>query len=99
MRNEFPPEVKEIFYRSRYCLKCGRVDRPIEIHHIVGRDSNSALNACRLCDTCHEHIKHTNKYECMLFNITTKYLVSQGYHLIDKDYKFLEKFNYLLAEP
>lgn len=95
MRNEFPKEVKDIFYRSRHCLRCGRVDNLIELHHIVGRDSNSAFNCCRLCKDCHDGILHTQECEIELFALTYKYLLNEGYEIQDKDREFLTQFTYL----
>ena len=76
MRNEFPKDVKEIFYRSRHCLQCGRVDLPIELHHIVGRESNSAFNCIRICKDCHAGAVHTLERECNFYVTTCMYLNS-----------------------
>lgn len=96
MRNEFSKETKQFFYISRYCMLCGRVDLPIELHHICWRISNSPLNCIRICKTCHEKIDHSKDYERMLFIKTYNFLKKQKYNITNDDKQFLIDNLYLL---
>jgi len=92
LRNPFSQETR-ILYLYRYdCDNCGS-NQSLELHHNVGRDSNSPLNAVLICRECHEHIKQGNK---ILFTKNLAYLYKINYKIIPKDMEFLEKHKKLL---
>lgn len=93
LSNPFPQEVRLLFFDVYWCFLCGRSDRGLELHHIWGRISGSALNACPLCKDCHDSILHNQETHIKLFKITMKYLVTIKYKLVANDFLFLEKIN------
>lgn len=95
LNNPFSQEIRNLFLYVYSCFKCGRSDRGLELHHIVGRSSNSAFNACPLCVICHGKIGHTEKEEGELFLITLNFLLLSKYQPIEKDYNFLRAYPYL----
>lgn len=96
LANPFSKETKELFYRGRYCLLCGRTDFPIELHHITGRDSSSPFNCCRICKECHGSANHTPEDEIKFFLKTYRFLLSQKYQMTDDDKQFLLSHPHLL---
>ncbi len=64
-------------------------------HHILGRSSNSILNAAPLCnDSCHINIHGILKKRenvVVLLGKTIKYLLENGYELNENDKVFIEK--------
>lgn len=73
------------------CGENGAQNGGLEIHHILGRTSDSAFNSSCLCKKCHEHICHSQDEERSLFLITLKYLYSISYVPVNKDLEFLKK--------
>lgn len=70
---------------------CCRSDRGLELHHILGRVSDSALNACPLCTICHSHIGHSRKEQIFCFTKNYDYLtVQEQYELLPEDKQFIE---------
>jgi hypothetical protein len=88
--NPFPQSVRNLFLYVYWCFKCGRSNRGLELHHIFGRVSASALNACPLCKFCHGEIVHTVEEEQELLKITINFLVREGYKLKPVDDSFLD---------
>ena len=57
LSNPFAQYVRDLWFPEHYwCGDCGHSDRPIELHHIYGRESNSAYNSIPLCKKCHDAI-------------------------------------------
>lgn len=94
--NPFPIEVRNLFLYCYSCFKCGRSDKGLELHHICGRDSNSAFNACPICTECHRHIGHNPNEERQLFKYVQMFLTSEDYKTTENDVAFLDKHPYLL---
>ena len=94
--NPFPLEVRVLFLYVYSCFRCKRSDRGLEIHHIVGRSSSSAFNACVLCKDCHAHIGHSKEEEKEMFSYTMKFLLNENYKPIEKDYNFLRDNPHLI---
>lgn len=92
----FSSETRNLFLYVFSCFKCGRSDRGLELHHIVGRKSDSMLNACPLCKDCHAHIGHTNEEEQELFFATFHFLSLEDVPLHQKDVQFMRDFSYLV---
>lgn len=90
LENPFPLEVRNLFLYVYYCFKCGRSDRGLELHHIFGRISSSALNACPLCKVCHGAIQHTVEEEQALLKLTIRFLLREQYKLKNIDDLFLD---------
>ncbi len=100
LRNNFDYKIKSLYigvYRCWICGSNGNDRGGLDIHHILGRISNSALNSSLLCGYCHSHIKHTKTEESFLFLETVKFLISCKYQLTKKDYKFVREHYERLA--
>lgn len=94
LKNPFKLETRWLFFDVRYrCFECGS-NQGIELHHILGRVSSSALNACPLCKNCHIQVKHNQKEHQRLFLKTLQYLKDIGYTLVQEDIEFI-KTNFL----
>ncbi len=90
LANPFPPEVRLLFLYVYSCWECGRSDRGLELHHIWGRISRSALNAAPLCMECHHHILHDKETHRRLFKKTIDFLALIDYRTVKADADFLD---------
>jgi len=80
----------------RYCMNCGRTDRPIELHHIKGRWNDlhsSPLNGIILCKTCHDAAVQNDETAKRFFKKTMFMLKISHYILTEKDINFLIYYN------
>lgn len=92
LANPFPSEVRLLFLYCHECWLCGRngsTSGGMELHHIWGRISASALNAAPLCNECHTSVLHTHKVHQILLRKTINYLARQAYKLKAVDFAFL----------
>jgi len=94
LQNPFPQQVRLMYlYNSYTCWECGgngSQSGGMELHHIWGRVSGSALNSAPLCKECHSHIGHTVEEQQNYLRKTIIFLLSQGYILNKEDNDFLE---------
>lgn len=94
LNNPFPQEVRLLYLYNAYeCWQCGSNgtnDGGIELHHIWGRISPSALNSSPLCKKCHSKVGHSREEHLSLLKKTIDFLSSQGYVLTQTDNEFLE---------
>ena len=89
LKNPFPDKVRYLYlYNCFECWQCG-CNQMIELHHIWGRISASALNSAPLCKGCHVHILHTRYERQDLLRKTLRFLESQGYCWNNEDGEFL----------
>jgi hypothetical protein len=98
MRNEFEDRVRLAFIDQWACGECGENGTRtggLELHHIKGRESNSALNGIVLCKECHSHIGHSSQEENKYLEKTIKYLVAIRFNLIEEDLEFYHKYKYI----
>lgn len=88
MKNNFTEETRAEFIFETTCWKCNRPNP--ELHHILGRVSNSILNAYPLCRKCHlKHIKMISEENKKKFlNETIRFLVENNYKFKQKDIDF-----------
>lgn len=94
LRNPFPISVRNLFLYSQYCFQCksnGNGRGGLELHHILGRVSGCALNACVLCHYCHEKVGHTRAEHSRMFRYTMTELYKIGYTLNEEDLLFLKE--------
>ncbi len=94
LRNPFSDKVRVAFIDYWECYFCQK-NYPLELHHIKGRESNSALNASVLCNECHSHIGHTEYEEQVLMLRTVKFLVNNNYKFDEIDLEFYAKYKYI----
>ena len=93
LANPFPLAVRLLFIDCHACWECGQNGQKsggLELHHIWGRISSSALNAAVLCKKCHERMNHNREEHHRLLRKTIHYLHSIGYKLLPIDLTFLE---------
>ena len=87
-------EVRLLYLYNNYeCWECGTngsASGGIELHHIYGRISASALNSAPLCHGCHSKVGHSYEEHQRYLQKTIRFLLSQGYQLTDDDNVFLE---------
>lgn len=61
----------------------------LELHHIKGRISDSAFNACPLCKECHGKVGHTQEEHSFFFRRNFQFLFLNNYPPIQNDFDFL----------
>ena len=88
LRNAFSQDTRNLFLYEYSCWVTGRSDCGLELHHIVGRSSNSPLNAFLISTEAHSHIGHSFKEEAKFLQHTLRWLLRQGYELTKKDIEF-----------
>lgn len=102
LANPFSQDTRNLFLYEYSCWNCGRSDRGLEVHHIIGRKSNSPLNAYLICSYCHSHANHSQEEESKYLQTTMKWLLRQQYELTKKDIKFYNDnrilYNYNIDE-
>lgn len=92
LAHPFPTAVRELFRDEWACWRCGGNGAPdggLELNHIFGRISGSALNASLLCTRCHGHIGHSREEHHELLRKAITYLARIGYKLQQVDHEFL----------
>lgn len=92
LKNPFPPSVRYLFLYKHECWECGKngsTTGGLELHHIWGRVSSSALNAAPLCHMCHERVGHTREEHQRYLRKTVLFISCEGYKLREKDDEFL----------
>lgn len=102
LKYPFPLEVRKLYIDCWSCWLCGGNGTNcggLEIHHIMGRISDSALNSSCLCKKCHSTMGHSEEEERKLFFITLKYLWDVEYQLTENDFDFLGRYHDRLMTP
>lgn len=97
----FPIDVRELWRDCWQCMECGENGQRsggLELHHICGRVSPSALNSCLLCKGCHARCGHSRDEEQRYFAKTINYLTNQRYTLVDVDMEFVKNNEHLWLE-
>lgn len=93
LNNPFSLDTRLLYLGVWYCWICGGNGQNkggLELHHIVGRSSNSPLNSALLCHECHSHMGHSQEEERALFLKTLRFLRSIKYQLTSQDMYFME---------
>jgi len=94
LKYDFPKEVRLLYLGHWRCFLCGSngtTKGGLEIHHILGRVSDSAFNSSCLCRQCHAGICHNDGEHQTIFFQTLTYLKSINYKPSEKDWAFLEE--------
>jgi hypothetical protein len=95
LRNDFTTETKDLFAWCYQCFWCGQNGWDC-FHHILGRVSNSPLNACPIHNMkCHIHNGELSKFstEKMLLKRTLEYLLENNYELTQQDIDFMKSYS------
>lgn len=61
----------------------------LELHHILGRVSDSAFNSAVLCKKCHDRIGHSREEHQKIFNRSVVVLQEISFRPIERDIEFL----------
>jgi hypothetical protein len=92
LKNAFSEDTRWLFAYNYYCFYCN-TNGWDALHHIVGRKSNSPLNAAPI----HNHSCHIGNFKLdsfemrsLLLKKTKIYLDENNYEYTEKDLKFLE---------
>jgi len=91
LRNNFPDKVRNMYFDIWECSLCGRNGQfhgGLELHHIRGRISSSALNCSILCGECHSHMSHYFEEEKRLMQKQIRFLLRNNYEFKENDLKF-----------
>jgi len=98
LKYDFPPKVRLLYLYHTACFLCGSNGSDcggLEIHHILGRVSDSAFNSSCLCRCCHAKMVHNQQEHREVFAHTFEFLRSsrlRGDFLpTEYDWWFLEK--------
>lgn len=91
LNNPFSEQTRLLYLYKYSCFDCGRSDMGLELHHIVGRSSNSPFNAFLICRACHEKCNHNREEEKKYFHINMQFLLDSGYKPTDDDYQFIRQ--------
>ena len=94
MKNNFTSETRDLFIWNDECWWCGQNHNDC-LHHIMGRISNSPLNAAPLNNfDCHIGNGELSLFEikASLLKKTLKYLLKNDYVLISEDKLFMKKY-------
>jgi len=93
-KNNFTEKTRSLFAFNFFCFYCWKSGADA-LHHILGRCSNSPLNACPIHNhKCHLYNPDLNRKSTKkrLLRATYKYLMKEGYKLTDKDREFMKKY-------
>ena len=90
----FSDDTRDLFFWNQLCFWCG-MNKWTDLHHILGRVSNSPLNACPIHNQrCHIGNGKLGTFEvqCKLLAKTFLFLSTQGYRLTINDKMFIRRF-------
>lgn len=94
MNNAFSEETRDLFFWNQICWECGKYHANC-LHHILGRVSDSPLNAAPLSNfECHIGNGKLSTFDVRkkLLKMTLDYLLENGYVLTKKDKLFMKKY-------
>jgi hypothetical protein len=93
LKNDFSEETRSLFLFKEDCDYC-KMNNWDCLHHILGRTSDSPLNA----STLHNFSCHIGNGRLSIFEVkkkflkrTLEYLLENGYTLTEKDKEFIKK--------
>lgn len=89
LKFDFSQDVRLLYLYTTACCLCGS-NQMLEIHHILGRVSDSAFNSSVLCKECHAKICHNREEHQKIFNKSVVVLQEVGFKPNNnKDIEFL----------
>lgn len=98
MSFDFSSKTRELWFWQRECLVCGR-NQTLELHHILGRVSDSPLNGILICRNCHNQGGITSRENRIDYlKKTFSFLTRNGYRLTEKDKQFITYAEKMLNE-
>jgi len=102
LKNPFPPFVRMLYFGWWECFLCkenGQSKGGLEIHHILGRVSDSAFNSSCLCKECHAKISHNQEEHREIFAHTLDFLYQMKYRPNEQDIEFIRTNYFELISP
>ncbi len=87
MKNNFTEETRLLFMYCKYCWNCGSTSG-IELHHILGRVSNSPMNCIPICNLCHTNHGIDKNKKALFLDKTIRFLLKEQYEFTEKDLLF-----------
>lgn len=90
LKNNFPEEVRNLYLYVYTCCLCGS-NEMLELHHLLGRISDSAFNSALVCNECHSHMGHSTEEHQHVFSYSFPLLHNLGFKPKQKDIDFLDK--------
>jgi hypothetical protein len=91
LKNDFSLKTRALFCYEYNCWECGRSDKGVELHHILGRVSSSPLNCCPLCRSCHQKEVWLLENKKKWLKKCLKHLLKDNYLLDKKDLCFYQE--------
>jgi hypothetical protein len=91
LRNDFTEITRAVYAFEVKCQRCNS-NKCLELHHILGRCSNSILNSVLLCRECHQEYATLDK--ATLLQNTLRFLLREDYDMTEKDLRFYLKYKY-----
>jgi len=88
--------VRSMYLYVFACFNCGRSDKGLELHHIFGRESPAAFNACPLCRVCHAAVTNSNEERARFFFKNVEFLLDNHYELQPDDLAVVAKHPFLI---
>lgn len=93
LANPFSIDTRLLYLGVWICWECGQNGQQrggLELHHIMGRNSDSPCNSALLCKQCHAGMCHSQEEEQRLFLKTMKFLKAIRYQMTATDMYFIE---------
>lgn len=97
MRNPFTKQTRELFFYNYDCFECSFSGWDA-LHHIMGRESSSPLNASPIHNMkCHigNATLETFDSRSRLLKKTYTFLMTEDYELTEKDREFMKRHELL----
>ena len=92
MQNEFPIKIRSFWDGWFSCLLC-QVNQNLELHHILGRRSDSMLNSAAVCHICHSKGNiHSPETELELLEKTWEIVTARKWQFSYTDLLFIVKY-------
>jgi hypothetical protein len=85
LKNDFLLEDRDVYCFEHSCIVCGS-NQGVELHHVMGRVSNSIFNSAMICRKCHEN--YTSLDKSFLLKTTIRFLLKEGYQVKPRDVAF-----------
>jgi len=93
LKNNFSLEVRLLYLYEFSCCLCGSNGNGrggLELHHILGRISDSAFNSALVCNGCHSTMGHSREEHQRVFSKSFPVLHRLGFKPQDDDIEFLK---------
>jgi hypothetical protein len=93
LQNPFSVKTRMLWmdcWECQICRSNGTESGGLELHHIEGRGSDSALNSCLVCKGCHSSLGHSQDEEETLYEEALTFLYNCEYKLTKEDLEYVK---------